>query len=252
MTQKDRRDPRFALRDEDVIKVEMQCKVGSQEIDPMEAQVVDISRRGAKLKINNVLPGDAEANLELKCEEANWSYRVPAKICWKMPTRNDGWWIGCSFDSPVETVALERLATAGIINRRSEERQTVNTDVQVKLELDSKQHGARLVDISEGGFKIWVEHAVKVGERVVLARIEDGADDFRAVGRARWVKPTGDGFFIGCSFVRPEGFTNLTQALGLHEALIEHTDAKQMSLAHGLSLAVAIAALAFGLQSIFR
>ena len=247
-----RRDPRFALRDDEAIKAEMQCPTGPDGTEPMDAKVIDISRRGAKLKVDRVVPAEGEADLHLKCDEANWSFRVPAKICWKQPARNDGWWVGCSFESSVETVALERLATAGIIDRRSEKREIVNSDVQVKLELDPQEYGARLVDISESGFKIWVAHSVKVGERVVLARIQDGSDDFRAVGRARWVKPTGDGFFVGCSFVRREGYTNLMRALGLYRAPVLPKSIEEMTLAHGLSLAAAIAALAFGLQGLFR
>ena len=215
MNKDQRRDPRFSLRENETIEARLHSPCGDNE---WGARVIDISRRGAKLEVDGAMPAEGDTKFRLKCDKLNWDIEVPGKIHWKHPNR-DGWWVGCSFSTAVETVALERLATAGVIDRRCENRQTVNRNVDVKLELNEGQARARLVDVSPGGFKLWLPHSVNTGERVILAHFAGADDGFQSVGRTCWVKSTGDGFFAGCSFVQRDGFVNLLEALGLHEEM---------------------------------
>ena len=248
MNKEQRRDPRFSTRKDELIEARLRSATGGSELG---ARVIDISRRGAKLEVDGQMPTEGETKFRLKCDKVSWDIEVPGKIHWKHPSRNDGWWVGCSFSSAVETVALERLATAGVIDRRCENRQTVNRNVDVKLELNEGQASARLVDVSPGGFKLWLPHSVNTGERVVLAHFEDADESFQSVGRTCWIKSTGDGFFAGCSFVQRDGYVNLLKALGLHEQMAPVRHYPEITMAEGLSLAAGVAAVAFGLHGLF-
>ncbi len=250
MNAEQRRDPRFSMQRNESIDAELLVSNASESRIP--GRVVDISRRGAKFEFDGTLPSDDSALLRLKCEKVNWEVEIPGTIHWKHPNRSDGWWVGCSFQKAVQPVALERLASAGIIDRRSEDRRTINTDVQVKLELREDQQGARLVDISHGGFKLWLPRAVNAGERIVLTCFNDLKTDFKSVGRTCWTKSTGDGFFVGCSFVHRDGYQNLMQAMGLQTEASSPVLHRPPKLVQTLSLAAGIAAVAFGIHQLLN
>jgi hypothetical protein len=242
-----RRDPRFSLRANESINAVItapQCGT------TMPARVVDISRQGAKLELDGHLPTEGETKFQLLCDKVNWSFEVPGRIHWKHPTRNDGWCIGCSFDDSVERKALERLASAGIIDRRIEPRESINKNVVAKLELNNGETEARLVDVSPGGFKVWIAKTVNEGERIVLFHNDE--EETQSVGRTCWVNPTGDGFFVGCSFVQRDGYVNLVRALGLHDRTAPIAPSRAIGLAHGLSLVAGVGAVAFGFYGLFQ
>jgi len=218
--------------------------------DNAQGRVINISCRGAKLAIDEPPPSDAEVTVQLSCERVKWTIELPAQVHWRQPDRHEGWYVGCSFEKAVQAVALERLAAAGVIDRRQEVRQAINTDVQVKLELSDAPLAARLVDFSVGGFKLWLPCSVSEGERIVV-NIEEGEDELRSVGKVLWYNSTGDGFFVGCTFVRRDGFAHMTKQLKLDPLFEAPRPRRRLSLAHGMSLAAAVSAAAYGLYTHF-
>ena len=241
MGEEQRREVRYVLKKGHAIAAELK----SAADEAITGEVVDLSKGGAKLTVDQAIDSNTAVNVQLSCPYIDWAVEVPGTIHWKQPTSHS-WYVGCSFGERLNDATIERLAVAGVIERRHDTRHAVNTDVSVKLELSHTPQPARLVDYSCGGFRLWLTESVQEGERIAIETSE--ASDVRTVGKVCWKKPTGDGFFVGCAFVRNDGRLTLERQLGLDR---QPMLPRQMTLAQGMTLVAGVAALLFSLYAQF-
>lgn len=171
-----------------------------QECSPLGGQLVDLSPSGAKLYASTFLPAQREITLRLAAADAGIHLEVPATVCWSRPWKSDRWEIGCLFERELPRDAVEKLAAAGCLERRSDERHLVAKWVEIRWERAREIERVVLVDISTGGFCIRAAEEISLGRRLLLQLALPGSQRTYLHATSRWQQPIQGGYLIGCEF----------------------------------------------------
>ena len=145
---------------------------------------------------------------------------MQARVCWARPIGENRWWLGCSFDNPIELDSLTELAADGYIDRRRDQRVPINKPAQVRWELSSDCIDARMLDLSSGGFSLHVPERPRAGDRLLLSFPRDGDDAIPVVARVHWQREAqgGEGYVVGCGFVDKHSFRRVRRRLGIRSS----------------------------------
>jgi Tfp pilus assembly protein PilZ len=202
------RPPRYDVRRADAISVSIQNPDESGK--PLSAAIVNISGRGARLKVSRSFAVNDSLPLTIRVKDPRYSFEVTAKVCWVAPVIGQDWWLGCSLTPAIPTSALNDLARNGLIERRSHARRPVSLTAIAKWELTSKTSFARILDCSQGGFCLLSQVEAKRGERVQLQF--EGTDQPLAVhGKIVWQAQSSEGHVLGCEFLDPGDFATVSR-----------------------------------------
>ncbi len=208
------RAPRYSLASDDEIEVLVE-RDGESGLESTDAELIDISTGGAKLRTAAPLNVLDILSLQLCIKRMRRTITVAGAVCWTTPTNNGQWWVGCRFQPPMPEQTLQEFAQGGILERRKHERDQTWLRMTVKFELKQELAAAWVLNFSKGGFCVLSDTQAKVGDRAEL-RIELDRDRILAIrGKVCWQVESSEGYVIGCEMLRNKDYGVL---LDIHES----------------------------------
>lgn len=191
------RKPRIQLADSQMVKVSVTKKTGI-EATHLCGVVVDISRQGVQIKLNEPLAIGERVRLTVTAEAIAFELHSYARVRWVESDRF-GWFIGCVLENRIEESSINDLAAEGVLERRYNERQPISTfAVQVKAELQPEFSPVQLLDLSTGGFSGIAGYLdAKPGHRLLIKTQEDTQ---LVPAQVVWVNNFESGKAVGCRF----------------------------------------------------
>jgi hypothetical protein len=207
-----RRDERYAVKGQVPISVTVQFD-DNGETKSIDATAVDLSLRGTKLELPCSVPASGEVLLTIRPADLDIEITTTAKVCWARPIGDRSWWVGCAIDQALPASSLTTLAKHGYIDRRQDERRTINSPAVARWELGGEGQDIRLLDVSQGGLAILSSQEARPGDRLLLTIDPDNLREQPIIVRVQWQRPGGDAWVIGCSFSSKEGYPELRRRL---------------------------------------
>ena len=207
-----RRDRRYASLKTTLGTIEFES--GPRNGESMKASLLDLSSRGAKLSVADMVPMECDIRLTLEFADPAMDVTTAARTCWSRPSGNDEWWLGCLFDDDLPESALVELCDAGYIERRRDFREDYLLDGAVSWESSRDWSPATLTDVSPGGFSLIADKPPKPETRLLLWLVSPKSETVRVVGNVCWHHQMDDYFKFGCSFANKDSYPILVEALG--------------------------------------
>lgn len=113
------RRPRHPVADDDAVSISVDWAIGTSAGG--DAQLVDLSRRGARLLVN-VPPAENEPIVfRLADQRTGLDLSLPGAVRWLTKQVDDRWLIGCEFHTEVPLETLGELFLCGILSDRPSE-----------------------------------------------------------------------------------------------------------------------------------
>lgn len=247
-----RRDTRYAVSSGKVLAAKLQ--VGDEDgTRQASAKALDLSRHGAKLEIDESIAERQHIEIELTPNGWDTSISTSGQTRWIRPIRENVWWMGISFDEPIDAERMDRMACQGFLDRRQDQREPVDQEIVARCELSEGPVSMTLRDFSVGGIGIWSPREINPQSRLLVAVGEKNLDGHPVVARVQWVcrNEQGDGYFAGCTFVAKEGYPELRRQLALSVEPRQHGTGNR-SYRYMLGLVAGIAAILAMLNLIVR
>jgi hypothetical protein len=123
---------------------------------------------------------------------------ISGQVCWNTPARGGQTYLGCSIEPAIPQVLLEHLASSGILERRTDQRQETSITLPAQWECDPNEVAASILNISEGGMCLLISEMRSVGDRIRLT-LDDGNQKLRYIrATVCWQIDTDDGHVLGC------------------------------------------------------
>ncbi len=198
-------------------RVVVQRRTGAER-EEIVAELLDISRVGARLTVDVCIPFEEAVRLKIDVPELKLQLVVAAQVRWTWPVGERGWTLGCAFKPKLTEDALDQLATAGYANRRHHARFPLVLRATACWELGETNIPVVLYDASEGGFAMISPQLGGTGRNLLLHLcLADGTP--ASIGATiRWHRKTADGYLIGCSFINEKDFELLLNAARVEES----------------------------------
>lgn len=113
------RRPRHRVADDDAVSISVDWAIGTSAGG--DAQLVDLSRHGARLLVN-VPPAENEPIVfRLADQRTGLDLSLPGAVRWLTKQVDDRWLIGCEFHTEVPLETLGELFLCGILSDRPSE-----------------------------------------------------------------------------------------------------------------------------------
>ena len=205
-----RLDPRFSLSK--TIPAAVTIVDGGEE-RVAHGQALEISLRGAKLKLEEPLSEHRSIQIELRPNDIDTTISATGCTCWARPTDDDAWWLGVSFEKAIDEATIGKLARYGYVDRRKDRRETIDFGLLARCELSDEPITIKLRDLSVGGLGLWSPRELKPESRLLVGLGERNLDGRPIVARVKWVRKSDAGFLVGCSFVAKEGYPELRRQI---------------------------------------
>jgi Tfp pilus assembly protein PilZ len=203
-----RRQGRFCVKSE-ATRVVTTLTEADGTTTEVRGQLADMSRQGVRIDVNRRLVVGQEIDLRIEVPSQSLTIRRSAIVRWQQPRDATTWWTGCELTEPLSEETIEQLAAAHVLNRRRDPRYEVDRPAQVRTELSSTTHDARLINYSKGGFCLLFDKPIELPhERLML--VVPAADKERNIAaRVLWTGPALGIFAVGCAFSNMDGFVHL-------------------------------------------
>ena len=213
------REPRYQLRDGQVASVVLQR---AKNCDPrsITAQLLDISRNGAKLSVPICLPFEEEVDMQIEISDLALSLDISARVRWVRPAGDAMWLLGCVFNRDLSDQGVAKLTSGMCLDRRRSLRHEIMLKATVHWELQSDGTPVVLRNLSAGGFCMTASSAGEVGQRLLLHLEKAGGHDATVQAQIEWRLKANKGYLIGCSFLNSYSYASLREA-------VEETQQKQ-------------------------
>lgn len=173
--------------------------------EKVEAELVDVSRKGMKLLVADCPSMEEAVVLNLSVPEINLDLDIDAQICWTRSAPNDAWYLGCVLNPELPDKLLTDLAVQGYLQRRRDPRYPIDLSATMRCEGSPDPVPARVLDYSIGGFRLESSHRAVPGRRLLVRLDEGPAGRHLVVARTMWQAQTDGGHQMGCTFVNREG-----------------------------------------------
>ncbi len=173
--------------------------------DTIEANLVDVSRKGVKLLVADCPSMEEAVVLNLAVPEIGLDLSVDAQICWTRTAPNDAWHLGCVLNPELPEELLTDLAVQGYLQRRRDPRYPIDLSATMRCEGSLDPVPARVLDYSVGGFRLESSHRAAPGRRLLVRFDEGPACRDLVVAKTMWQAQTDSGHQMGCTFVNREG-----------------------------------------------
>ncbi len=84
--------------------------------EPQEVQLVDFSRRGAKLELPSAVPPDAQVVIHVKDQSLGLAVEIRGQVMWQRAEGVGRWLLGCRFDEAVPYEVIGELFLSGVLS----------------------------------------------------------------------------------------------------------------------------------------
>jgi hypothetical protein len=184
-------------------------------IEELSAELLDISRRGAKLRIMSELRDVKHLQLRLQSPKLLGPVDVDGKVCWTDPGADGVAYLGVAFAPPLPALVFDSLVgRSTAANRRVEKRDAVSLHVCGRWEMAQGGFEGEITDICPGGFCITSLQGGGPRSRVLLSFDYEGKS-VRVTGQTQWQVHAAHQFVAGCQFVTPNGYSILRKVAKL-------------------------------------
>jgi hypothetical protein len=199
------RPPRYQIGEQHAARVRLK-RCDSADSTEFDAELIDISRGGTKLRVATCLKFEESVGLKIEIPSVDLNCYVLATVRHIREAGAGRWVIGCSVDPPLEERAIARIVTQAAVDRRRWPRYPISLAVSVRRQLDLVDNAAVMTNLSQGGFCVRLSAPCEADERirVVVAGSAQGNTVIEA--RAQWQMETTQGFLAGCAFLRPDDY----------------------------------------------
>lgn len=216
------------------VSVRRRSELPSEETS---AAIIDISRSGIKLSIDDCLLIGEDLSLTLEVPDSSLAYSFPAKVRWTQPVDDATWRVGCSLDPPLSEETVDSLASRGYLQRRQDQREPVSLDASVRWETTSQSIPVQMLDVSAGGFCFQSDRNGKDSPRLVLQLNSDADAALMVRAKVLWKQDADEGCLYGCEFAATENRAVLDTYLRSMDS-VEQARAEANPHRRGLRLAV--------------
>jgi hypothetical protein len=194
------------------LDVVVQVEPDGEAPQSLDAELLDLSRHGAKLLLRTPIAFEKPVRLLIQVAALDLELDVSADICWSRPKEGGQWCLGCSFAGELPEEILPKLASAGYLNQRRHSRRDISVEALAKKELTPDSEVAvRLDNLSAGGFRMVSPQPVTPGERL-LVKLPNSHDAAYCINaRAIWQTGVENGYCVGCSFLNKRGYEVLRE-----------------------------------------
>lgn len=206
-----RRAPRFEAVFT-VVSVWLETESGERH----SAQMIDVSTSGARLSTNHDLGRDDRLTLILESPSLEIQESCQLLVRWVTPGKRDTTVAGCELVQPLMEETLSRLAAAGQLNRRRDERFPISIQGHLSQELSPQEGFAvRVENLSQGGLRLFAPETVELGQRLLLLLRSDGQRVIHVLVNPVWQMRVPAGYFVGCSFLQSSGYRSVADVVSI-------------------------------------
>lgn len=219
MSKKVREDYRFKASCLNLVTVTVSRKTDTDGAE-LPGVLMDLSRGGLRLKVDECLLQGTEIQLALSAPKAGVEIHSAAKVRWVEPNFRAGWIVGCSLDDPIEEDLVSDLANCGALERRTDSRRPISFMAEAKTELERDYNPVQILNLSAGGFCATGEGiSVKLDDRLLL-RISDANHTAAKLVKSRiaWVNDSDEGQTFGCAFLTKCGRSQMQAMVSADES----------------------------------
>lgn len=181
----------------------------SGEAHTCQGQLSDLSARGVRISLNHCLPRGQRVQIKIEVSTHSIAIEKDGHIRWQHPRDARSWWTGCEIDDSFDAQFIEQLAKAKVLNRRRDPRYETDQLINVRTELSTAQHEARLVNYSKGGFCLLFTESIEFPHHRLLLTITPNGEERTISARVKWARQVGESFGVGCAFTDLDGFVHL-------------------------------------------
>jgi hypothetical protein len=203
-----RLEPRYEIVHGRSVEVLVQRKSDESD-ETIQGQLRNLSSEGVQIYLPTYPKFSEEIGLRIHIPDAKVKIDATAEVVWIRPAEDNQCLIGCSFAIRLSESFLDRLAVAGIIDRRRHPRRVVSIPGIARRELDADSFPVRITDYSERGFCMASGRPSTVGGAVSVEL--DSPDDVvpPISGKVCWQEERDGEYVLGCSLKRVEDFEQL-------------------------------------------
>jgi hypothetical protein len=229
MTQStDRHSPSYVLVNVELVQAAI-LPVDSQLLDPIAAELREISQRGAKLLIQGPPRLRYECVVSLASHRLKPTLMLDAEIHWARPNPAGDWLLGCHFKTPLTSELFQQWVDCGVLNRRKSVRERSRIYVGVQLQVGKPRLPAIVSDFSEGGICLITSEAPKNTREVCVFGSLLGEEVCISL-KVRWNLSVGPKHIVGCEFARGSDYKILRR---MHQATQQGTLTEHSPVRHG-------------------
>jgi len=194
-----------AGHDFDCRTIGIRIERGATKLPALEGELLEFSLRRAKVALDSAIGSQEPVTLRLENRSANSGLAAGARIG-SLRAGDDGSWIvNCVFNHPLPDLALRDFFRGDIAERRKHVRYPIVGDAAIDWELGRQNAPAKLLDLSEGGFRLLAFEPAAVEARLHLVLHLPGHRRFVIPAVTRWTIENADGFAMGCEFLHNQG-----------------------------------------------
>ncbi|MEM9586211.1 MAG: PilZ domain-containing protein [Planctomycetota bacterium] len=169
----DRSSDRFGVSSDIAIPAEMLVGL-DDEIRSFPCRLADISVNGCAVRVT-MAPNQAPTVAVIRFKDLADvpDLEVAGRVCWARQTSVGTMTLGFRFRRPISADTLSSMIDSGWVSRRHSRRIKANLPVSVRRKLGQQPiEVAELIDVSGCGLQLSTEHALQVGEQVLISTPE--------------------------------------------------------------------------------
>lgn len=179
----------------------LHCETAVEEGGLRLGHVVDLSSTGVRLLCEGLFQVGQTIRTQLLTDRSHGIYCGTVR---RVEPWVDGQSIvGCSLEDAVPQSILEELAAEGIVNRRSDDRYTVDRKAAVAWQLNTGEVEVQIKDYSSGGLRVESSLPIPADARLRI-RIELSDEELVLTGKSVWQQESADRFMAGIAFTHPD------------------------------------------------
>lgn len=209
-TQHATRPPRYPASEQHALQVCLEAAEPGKDLT-IGGKLLDLSPGGAKVLLDGTFRFQQAVRLRLDSVDIGLHLCVSARVCWIRP-HEELWQLGCSFHPPLPQEDVERLLSAGVLDRRRAVRETVEKLATALWELNPQPTPVTVADLSRGGFCLRSALPAEPGSRLRL-QVPTGDESIEATATVQWRMQAPEGYLLGCSLTSLESYVLLRSAL---------------------------------------
>jgi len=217
----------------------LSCETALDEGDVRRGTVVDLSSSGIRLLCGGRFEVGQAMSTELTTDR---SYGVYRGVIRRVEPWVDGQSIlGCSLNDPIPDAVLEDLSSDGVVNRRSDDRITLNKKAKVSWPLHQGEVDVELQDYSSGGMKLVSSFPIPDDVRLRIRIDLDDDSELVVDAKSVWQKKAEDGCVAGVTYTHRDTHDKVARVLG---PPVESDDTKSRTQANWVLRGLACTAVA--------